>query len=127
MVKAKFIMLGPASTVHRTMQALVTKSISNGTQQVTLQNKILTSKCKLLSLLYFPTSPIKLKLGLQIGRGLLMIKPPGPIIMITQSETVTSSHNTFITLFSGRCFWVCLWPLHSLNKLHKIPGPKPFC
>jgi hypothetical protein len=30
----------------------------------------------------FATPPIKLKLGQQIGGGLLIAKPPGPIIMM---------------------------------------------
>jgi hypothetical protein len=36
----------------------------------------------------------------------------GPIIMIGQSETGSSSHITFITLFSGRCYaWLCPLPV----------------
>ncbi len=45
-----------------------------------------------------------LKLGQQIGGwGMTNSKPPGPIIMISQSETLISSYITFITLFFCRC------------------------
>jgi hypothetical protein len=40
----------------------------------------------------FATPPIKLKLGQQIGGRLLIAnKPHGPIIMMSQSETLSSS------------------------------------
>jgi len=39
----------------------------------------------------FATPPIKLKLGQQIGGETTNNKPPGPIIMMGQSETLSSS------------------------------------
>jgi len=72
----------------------------------------------------FATPPIKLKLGQQIGAGLLIAyhldqslcwanqcgttnsKPPGPIIMWGESETLSSSLILFITLFFSHLhFW----------------------
>jgi hypothetical protein len=53
-------------------------------------------------------------------------KPPGPIIMIGQSQTGSGSQIIFITLF----FWQGLdfaVPFTSLSKLCKNVGPKPFC
>jgi hypothetical protein len=41
-------------------------------------------------------------------------KPPGPIIMIDQSETGSSSQIILITIFSGKCYFV---PFTSLSKL----------
>jgi len=71
---------------------------------------------------FFPTSPIKLKLGLRIGGRLLIAKPPEPIIMISQSEIGSSSQITFVTLFSGTLFWQVLdfaVPFTSLSKMWK--------
>jgi len=39
----------------------------------------------------FATPPKKLKLAQQIGAGTTNSKPPGPIIMMGQSETLSSS------------------------------------
>jgi hypothetical protein len=53
-------------------------------------------------------------------------KPPGPVIMIGQSQTGSGSQIIFITLFfcQGLVFAV---PFTSLSKLCKNVGPKPFC
>ncbi len=57
---------------------------------------------------YFATPPIKLKLGQQIGGGITNSKPLGPISMMSQSKTLSSSQIVFITLFSAgaRCCYV---------------------
>ncbi len=49
----------------------------------------------------FATPLIKLKLGQQICGGLLIAKPPRPITMMAQSESLSSSYIIFITLFSA--------------------------
>jgi len=49
----------------------------------------------------FATPSIKLKLGQQIGGGTTNSKPPGPIIMIGQSETLAAVRSSFTTLFSA--------------------------
>jgi hypothetical protein len=65
---------------------------------VTLQkNKYFTSNL----------SYIKLKLGQQIGGGTSNSKPLGPIIMMSQSETLSSSEILFITLFSADAHSCC--------------------
>ncbi len=61
---------------------------------------------------FFPTSPIKLKLGTaNRWETTTNSKPPEPIIMISQSEIGSSSQITFVTLFSGKCqTLMCLLP-----------------
>ncbi len=60
-------------------------------------------------LLFFATSPMKLKLANKWES--TNSKPPGPIITIGQLETGTSSQIQFITLFYGRCTpWLPLLP-----------------
>jgi hypothetical protein len=72
--------------------------ISSGAQYVTLQKCFSHPSLVIYS---FATPPITLKLGQQIGGGgTTNSKPPGPIIMMGQSETLTSSQILFITLFS---------------------------
>jgi len=61
------------------------------------------SPIQVLVIYFLPTPPIKLKLAVQIGGETTDSKPPGPIIMISQSRTGSSSQIIFITLFSGRC------------------------
>ncbi len=71
-----------------------TQSISSSAQYVT--------PAKYFShpyLLSFATPPIKLKLGWQI---ITNSKPPEPIIMMDQSETLISCEIVFIALFSAR-------------------------
>ncbi len=59
------------------------------------------SHIQVLVIYFLPTPRIKLKLGVQIGGETTNSKPPGPIIMISQSRRGSSSHQIiFITLFS---------------------------
>jgi hypothetical protein len=50
-------------------------------------------------------------------------KPPGPIIMINQSEVLNRSHVQFITLFFGGAQLCCAFTSHS--KLHAFGAKKP--
>jgi hypothetical protein len=52
-----------------------------------------------LVIYFFATPPMKLKLGQQKGWRLTNRKSPGSIIMMGQSETLSSSQIKFITLF----------------------------
>jgi hypothetical protein len=51
--------------------------------------------------LFLQTPLIKLKLRQQICGGLLIAKPPRPITMMGQSESLSSSYIIFFTLFSA--------------------------
>jgi hypothetical protein len=64
------------------------KSISRGAQYVTLRKYFSHPSLVMYSL---ATPPIKLKLWQQIGGGTANNKPPGPTIMMGQSETLSSS------------------------------------
>jgi hypothetical protein len=68
------------------------------------------------------TPPIKLKLGPANRRATTNSKPPGPIIMMTQSETLSSSqsdHHIYCTL---------LWRCRAMRiELCYYAEPKPFC
>jgi hypothetical protein len=59
---------------------------------------IFTSK---FSCLVFCNSTNKIDIGALNGLGTTNTKPPAPIIMMGQSETLLSSHIIFITLFSA--------------------------
>jgi hypothetical protein len=48
---------------------------------------------------FFSTAPLKPKLRQQMGGGSTNSKPPGPIIVMGQSETLISSRIKLITLF----------------------------
>jgi hypothetical protein len=54
-----------------------------------------------LVIYFLAIPPIKLKLVQQIGGGTTNSKPPGPIIMMAQSQTSSTSQIIFITLFSA--------------------------
>jgi len=73
--------------------------ISWSAKYVTLQEIFLTYKFSYL--LFPPTPPIQLRLGLQIGGETTNCKPPGPIIMIGQSEIGNISQIKFITLLQS--------------------------
>ncbi len=78
-----------------------------------------------LGFFFFAAPPIKLKLGHHIGGGLLPnSKPSGPIIMMGQSETLSSSQIIFITLFSAGKHWAV--PVTSHCKVCTFAEPKPF-
>ncbi len=88
-------LLRPASTFHARTRAsesllfsfLVSKSISIGAEYVTLDNKI---KC--LSLAFCFANPTnKTVTGTAYVWGTTNSKPPGPIIMIDQSEILSCS------------------------------------
>jgi hypothetical protein len=68
--------------------------MSSNAQYVTLQKYFSYPS---LVIYLFPTPPIELKLGLQIGGRLVIAKH------LDQSQTGSSSQITFITLFSSRC------------------------
>jgi len=65
----------------------------------TLKNYFSHPSFSFFTFFFFPTPPIKLKLG--GGGETTNSKPPGPIIMIDQSEILSRSHIKFITLFSA--------------------------
>jgi hypothetical protein len=48
-----------------------------------------------------------MKLGLQIGAGILIPNHLGPVTMMAQQETLTTSQIIFITLFSPRAQCWC--------------------
>jgi hypothetical protein len=81
-------------TVHCLIVVVTCKSISNGAQYVTLDNKI---KC--LNLAVFFGNPTNSCNWYCIYVGTTNSKPPGPIIMIDQSEILSRSQVQFITLF----------------------------
>jgi hypothetical protein len=94
--------------------------VSTGAQYVTLQKYF--SHPNLL-VYFFATPPIKLKLGQEIGGGSHNSKPPEPIIMLGQWETLSGSQITFNTLFSAGSFAM---PFTSHRKLCNYTEPKPF-
>jgi hypothetical protein len=76
------------------------KSISSGTQYVTLKKMFLTSKS---SYLLFSNLTHKTQNWTANRWETTNSKPPRPIIMIGRSVTGSSSQIIFVTLFSGRC------------------------
>jgi hypothetical protein len=64
------------------MSFSMAQSIFSGAQYVTLQKYFSHPS---LVIYFFPTSPIRLKLGLQTGGRLLIATPPGPIKLSSQS------------------------------------------
>jgi hypothetical protein len=92
------------------------KIISSGAQYVTLQ------KCFHIQVWLFGTPPIKTERGTLKTSETTNSKPPGPIIMMTQSETLIGSQVIFITLFSAgarRCSSAIYWCNYA--------KPKRFC
>ncbi len=68
---------------------------------------------------YFSNHTHKIKTEIASRWETTSSKPPGPIIMIEQSETATTSEIIFITPFCGRCYaFRCLSPAIS-NLLQK--------
>jgi hypothetical protein len=63
---------------------------------------------------------MKLKLGQQHKWGTTNSKPPGRIIMIGQSETLSSSHTTYIRLFSAAGSYHCCAFFNSHHKTVEI-------
>jgi hypothetical protein len=57
-------------------------------------------KCLSLAVLFLATPPMKLELQIH-GELLIANKPPGPIIVIDQSEILSRSQVQFITLLGG--------------------------
>ncbi len=80
-----------------------TWSISSGAQYVALDKYFSHPS---LVIYFFATPPIILKLGQQISTN---SNPPGPIIMIDQSETLISSEIVFIALFSAGAQRCCVF------------------
>ncbi len=72
----------------------------------------------------FPTSPIKLKLGLQIGGEAANGKAPQPMTMIRQSQTWSTVRSYLLHSLRQVLGFAVLFT--SLRTLCKIPGPKPF-
>ncbi len=71
-------------------------SISRGVRYGTLHKKISHPS---LFIYFFATPPIKPKVGQQIGGRLTNSKPPRPIIMVGQLETLINSQMIFLTFF----------------------------
>jgi hypothetical protein len=71
------------------------------------------SDIQVLLFTFFATSPIKLKLGLQIGGETTKSKPPGLIIMMIGQSEIGSTGQTLIC----RCAAGLLWHLPSSAKL----------
>ncbi len=99
-----FVLAAPSFWEHTLPQA--SQSISTNAQYVTLQTYFSHPSFQLLTF-FFPTPPIKLKLGLQVGGRLTTNSNPlGSIKLSTQSETGSSKYNkiqtlVFIRLFQG--------------------------
>jgi hypothetical protein len=107
--------------VHHIQNRLRTSPAVLGMQPST--TSFFTSK---FSYLLFCNPTHKTETGIVNRWGTTNSKPPGPIIMIHQSEALRSSQVLFITLFcSGaqRCFG----PFTSHGKLYNCAEPKRFC
>jgi hypothetical protein len=78
-----------------------------------------------LVIYFFATPPQKTELGTANRRGTTNSKPPGPIIMIGQSEILSSSQIIFITLFSAGAQPWCAFYLATGNLCH-YAEPKSF-
>ncbi len=76
--------------------------------------------------LHLAIPPAKNETGTVNRWGTTNSKPHGPIIMMGQSETLSSSHITFSTLFSATCTTVFAGPLTSHCRLCKNAAPKLF-
>ncbi len=102
MVGTSMLVLAALYLEHTLPQASQSISINNA-QYVTLQKHILTSKFQLLT--FFPTPPIKLKLGLQVGGRLLLIathlEQSNYLANQKQGAINTYDFTMFIRLFLG--------------------------
>jgi hypothetical protein len=103
------------------------KTIFSNAQYVTLQKYFSHPS---LVIYLFATPPMNLKLGQQIRGGTTNSKPPGPIIMMGRSETVTSSQIIFITLFSAGAHCCCTFHRATANcrimvSQNPFPWAKP--
>ncbi len=95
------------------------KSISSDAQYVTLGKYFSHPSLVLYSL---ATPPLKVKLGEQIGGGLINSKPLGPIIMMGQWKALSSNWIIFITLFSGGAQRCC--PFYQPRQSAQYCGAK---
>jgi hypothetical protein len=86
------------------------------------QQKYLTFKS---SYLLFSNLTHKTETGTANSWEIINSKAQGPVIMIGQSETGSTSQIIFITLLWQVLGFVV--PFTSLSKLCKNAGPKPFC
>jgi hypothetical protein len=91
-------------------------SISISAQYVILQKY---SSHPRLVIYFFPTLPIKLKIGLQVGGSLIIAKH-----LVNQKQGEQSHH--FYYTFLWQVFNFAM-PFTSLSKVCKNAGPKPFC
>jgi hypothetical protein len=82
---------------------LPTKRISTRAQYVSLDNKM---KCLSIAVFFLATPTINYDWNC-ICVGTTNSKPPGPIILINQSEILNSSQVQFITLFFGGAKLCC--------------------
>ncbi len=81
------------------------KSISSGAPYVTQQKYF---SYPTLVVYFFATPPIKTESGRANRRGTTNSKPPGPIITMSQSKTLTGSQIIFITLFCADAHRCCV-------------------
>jgi hypothetical protein len=105
------------------MKRAYCQKISSSAQYVILQKYFLHPG---LVIYFFPTSPIKLKLGLQIGGRLPIANHLDQSqYLVNQKQGAAVSTNFYYTLL-----WQVLgfaMPFTSLSKLCKMLGQKPFC
>jgi hypothetical protein len=101
--------------LHGTFLELIRSSPAVAQYATALQKYFLHPS---LVIYFFGTPPIKLKLRQQIGGGITNSKPLGPIIMICQSETLSTSQIVFIKLFSAGADICCTFykPTETLAK-----------
>ncbi len=98
------------------------KNISSGGLYLTMQKYFSHPS---LVIYFFPTPPIKLKLGLQIGGGLLIANYLNHLLWLgNQSREQESDHISYTPHRQVLDFVV---HFTSLSKLCKNDGPKPFC
>ncbi len=86
---------------------------------MTLDNKI---KCLSLALFFVGNPTNETVTGAAYVWGILFSKPPGPFIMIDQSEILNCSYVQFITLFFGDAQTVLSFSQHS--KLQEFGAEK---
>jgi len=110
------------NTYLRLLTNVVHKSISRGTQYVTLQ-KYFPHPSWGIILFCNPTHKTETRTANRWGT--TNSKPPGPIIMMGQSQTPTTSQIVFIRLFSVRAQCCCVF-LPATVKLRNYAEPKPF-
>jgi hypothetical protein len=94
------------------------KSISTGAQYVTLDNKI---KCLSLAVFFLASNPTNENCNWNcIYVGITYSKPPGPIIMINQSELLIQSNllHSFLEVHNY------VVPFTSHSKLHEVGAKK---